>query len=146
VDPNPIPLVIVDAANTVGCVPDGWWRDRRGATVRLRDALAPLAERGLPVGAADVPSWATRPPLDIVLVVEGTARGTPSVPGVRTRDAPHSGDDLIAELTAEAARQAPGRPVLVITADRGLRERVTAHGARVAGPRTVRPTAPRQVP
>ncbi|RSN98110.1 NTP pyrophosphohydrolase, partial [Streptomyces sp. WAC 05379] len=24
-------LVIVDAANVVGSVPDGWWRDRRGA-------------------------------------------------------------------------------------------------------------------
>ncbi|MGW1142214.1 NTP pyrophosphohydrolase, partial [Streptomyces zhihengii] len=26
----------------------------------------------------------------------------------------------------------------VVTADRGLRERVTAHGARCAGPRSVR--------
>src|SRR5690606_40307657 len=25
-----VPLVIVDAANVVGSVPDGWWRDRRG--------------------------------------------------------------------------------------------------------------------
>ena len=37
------PLLIVDAANTVGAVPDGWWRDRRGATERLRDALETAA-------------------------------------------------------------------------------------------------------
>jgi len=27
------PLLVVDAANVVGSVPDGWWRDRAGATV-----------------------------------------------------------------------------------------------------------------
>jgi hypothetical protein len=137
VDTSATPLVIVDAANTVGSVPDGWWRDRRGATERLRDVLAPLADLGLP--AADVPEWAGRAPLDIVLVVEGAARGTRSVPGVRTADAARSGDDLITELAAEAARDTPDRPLLVITADRGLRERVRAHGASVAGPRAVRP-------
>lgn len=141
-DTSATPLVIVDAANTVGSVPDGWWRDRRGATERLRDALAPLAELGLPASVADVPEWARRAPLDIVLVVEGAARGTASVPGVRTRDATRSGDDLITELAAEAARDTPDRPVLVITADRGLRERVRAHGAGVAGPRAVRPARP----
>jgi hypothetical protein len=33
-------LIIVDGANVVGSVPDGWWRDRAGAAARLRDALA----------------------------------------------------------------------------------------------------------
>ncbi|NEA88430.1 NTP pyrophosphohydrolase, partial [Streptomyces sp. SID14436] len=70
-----VPLVIVDAANVVGSVPDGWWRDRRGAAERLRDRLA---ADGLP----------GRPgPLDIVLVVEGAARGVESVPGVRVESA-----------------------------------------------------------
>ena len=41
-------LVVVDAANVVGSVPDGWWRDRAGATARLRDRLAAVATRGLP--------------------------------------------------------------------------------------------------
>ncbi|MBD9730989.1 NTP pyrophosphohydrolase [Streptomyces sp. H28] len=117
-----VPLVIVDAANVVGSVPDGWWRDRRGAAERLRDRLA---ADGLP----------GRPgPLDIVLVVEGAARGVESVPGVRVESAPGSGDDHMVELVAREA----GRPVLVITADRGLRARVTALGAEVAGPRTAR--------
>ncbi|NNN32978.1 NTP pyrophosphohydrolase [Streptomyces sp. S3(2020)] len=116
-------LVIVDAANVVGSVPDGWWRDRRGAAERLRDRLA----------ADGVPGHGG--PVELVLVVEGAARGVESVPGVRVDAAPGSGDDRMVELVAEAS----GRRVLVVTADRELRRRVTELGAEVAGPRTVRP-------
>jgi hypothetical protein len=132
------PLLIVDAANVVGSVPDGWWRDRRAAAERLRDALAPLAEAGLAASGA-VPGWAVVAPLDVVLVVEGAARGVASIPGVRVESAPGSGDDLIAALAEECAAVTPGRRCLVITADRELRSRVTASGAECAGPRTVRP-------
>ncbi|MFI9804342.1 NTP pyrophosphohydrolase [Streptomyces sp. NPDC052301] len=114
-------LVIVDGANVVGSRPDGWWRDRRGAAVRLRDRLA---AEGLPGHDGEV---------EVVLVVEGAARGVGSVPGVRVESAPGSGDDRIVELTAEH----PGRARLVVTADRELRRRVTALGAEAAGPRTV---------
>ncbi|GHH84889.1 hypothetical protein GCM10018793_50810 [Streptomyces sulfonofaciens] len=120
----PKPLLVVDAANVVGSVPDGWWRDRRAAAGRLRDRLVPLAERGLP----DLPGAP-----EVVLVVEGAARGVPSVPGVRVEEAAGSGDDRIVELAAAAG----GRPVLVVTADRELRRRVRELGARTAGPRTV---------
>ncbi|MDX3406692.1 NTP pyrophosphohydrolase, partial [Streptomyces sp. ME02-6977A] len=75
-------------------------------------------------------------PVDIVLVVEGAARGVESVPGVRVESAPGSGDDHMVGLVARAADD---RPVLVVTADRELRRRVTGLGAEVAGPRTVRP-------
>ncbi|AJE81190.1 hypothetical protein SLNWT_0814 [Streptomyces albus] len=116
-------LLIVDAANVVGSVPDGWWRDREGAARRLRDALVPYAGAGL----------AERPgPLDIVLVVEGSARGVEPVPGVRVDPAPGSGDDRIVALVAEA-----GAPCVVVTADRELRRRVAALGAETVGPRTV---------
>ncbi|WP_079165729.1 NTP pyrophosphohydrolase [Streptomyces sp. NRRL S-31] len=120
--PSPAaPLVIVDGANVVGSRPDGWWRDRRGAAERLRDRLA---GEGLP----------GRPgPVEIVLVVEGAARGVASVPGVRVESAPGSGDDRIVELTAASA----GRARLVVTADRELRRRVTELGAEVTGPRAV---------
>ncbi len=118
-------LVIVDGANVVGSVPDGWWRDRRGAAERLRDRLTAYAESGLP----------GRPgPLEIVLVVEGAARGVDSVPGVRVESAPGSGDDRMVELVAEAGDQR----TLVVTADRELRRRVGESGAEVTGPRTVR--------
>jgi 8-oxo-dGTP diphosphatase len=48
--------IIVDGANVVGSRPDGWWRDRPGAAIRLRDQLAPLVLEGitvLPVGTAE---------------------------------------------------------------------------------------------
>ncbi len=122
-------LVIVDAANVVGSVPDGWWRDRSGAAERLRDRLVRFAEEGLPGHPA---------PLELVLVVEGAARGVESVPGVQVHAATGSGDDRIVELVAEAG----DRPVLVVTADRELRRRVAEQGAEVTGPRTVRDREP----
>jgi 8-oxo-dGTP pyrophosphatase MutT (NUDIX family) len=39
--------IIVDGANVVGSRPDGWWRDRAGAAVRLRDQLVPLSRDGI---------------------------------------------------------------------------------------------------
>ncbi|MFG2591903.1 NTP pyrophosphohydrolase [Streptomyces sp. NPDC048438] len=123
-------LVIVDAANVVGSVPDGWWRDRHGAAERLRDSLVPYAAEGLPGHAG---------PVELVLVVEGAARQVESVPGVRVEAASGSGDDLIAALAAAAHG---ARPCVVVTADRGLRQRVEAYGARCTGPRTVRPLPP----
>jgi hypothetical protein len=119
------PLLIVDAANVVGSVPDGWWRDRAAAARRLRDALVPVATEGLP-------GWS--PPLEVVLVVEGVARAVPSVAGVRVVAAPRSGDDAVVELVrAEGGHRA----CAVVTADRQLQARVRAAGATVLGPRTV---------
>ena len=120
------PLLIVDAANVVGSRPDGWWRDRAGATARLRDTLVTVATDGVP---PELP-----PPAEVVLVVEGAARDVPSVPGVLVVAAPRSGDDAVVELVAAA----PQRRRLVVTADRELRERVTAQGAEVYGPRWLR--------
>ena len=122
-DDNTPLLVIVDAANVVGSVPDGWWRDRRGAAERLRDRLA---ADGLPGHSG---------PVEVVLVVEGAARGVESVSGVRVESAPGSGDDHIVDLVARSGE----RPRLVVTADRELRRRVSALGAEVTGPRTIRP-------
>ncbi|WP_045559891.1 NTP pyrophosphohydrolase [Streptomyces sp. FxanaA7] len=116
-------LVIVDAANVIGSVPDGWWRDRRGAAERLRDRLA---RDGVP---------GREEPVELVMVVEGAARGVEPVPGVRVEAAPRSGDDRIVELVAE---EGAARPCLVVTADRELRRRVAELGAEVTGPRTVR--------
>ncbi len=117
--PDP-PLIVVDAANVVGSVPDGWWRDRAGAAARLRDRLAAC-------GAGTLGG-------ELVLVVEGRARGVTAVPGVLVVAAAGSGDDAIVELV----RAHPGRRCTVVTADRGLRERIVALGATPVGPGTLR--------
>jgi len=114
-------LLIVDGANVVGSVPDGWWRDRAGAAARLRDRLAAAVERGVVPAAVEV-----------VLVVEGRARGIEQDARISVLAAPGSGDDTIVEVARGA-----GGPATVVTADRGLRERVTATGASVVGPGTL---------
>lgn len=119
------PLLIVDAANVVGSVPDGWWRDRAAAARRLRDALRPVAGAGLP----GLPA-----PLEVVLVVEGEARGLDSIDAVRVVAAAGSGDDAIVELVRGESR---ARQLVVVTADRGLAERVRRYGAEVLGPRSI---------
>ena len=113
------PLLIVDAANVIGSVPDGWWRDRRGAAERLRDRLAAQVDDDT----------------DIVMVVEGKAKGIQAIPRVPVKSAPGSGDDTIVDLV----RENRDRQVIVVTADRGLRDRVTALGAQVRGPSSIRP-------
>ncbi len=122
-------LLVVDAANVVGSVPDGWWRDRAGAAVRLRDRLAAVT------------TWPELPaPVEVALVVEGRARDIPPATGVRVERATGSGDDAIvalvaAEFAAEGAAEGAGRRCVVVTADRELRARVIALGAEVRGPR-----------
>jgi hypothetical protein len=121
------PLVIVDAANVVGSVPDGWWKDRAGATLRLRNKLANLGATGI----GDL-----HPPVDVVMVVEGKARGVPSSDTVRVVAAKGSGDDAIVDVVRTECKE--DRRCVVITADRGLRARVTELGAEVLGPSAVR--------
>ncbi|HJD83017.1 NTP pyrophosphohydrolase [Kitasatospora aureofaciens] len=125
----PLLLLVVDGANVVGSVPDGWWHDRHGAAERLRDSLVPIADRGLPEHPG---------PLEVVLVVEGAARGVTGLPEVRVVPADGSGDDRIVELVREARAGDPARACLVVTADRALRARVAELGADVTGPRSVR--------
>ncbi len=114
-------VLLVDAANVVGSRPDGWWRDRAGATTRLLRRLAALPGRRLPEGTV----------AEVVAVVEGAARDVPAPDGVRLVRAAGSGDDALAATAADLA--AAGRSVLVVTADRGLRARLPGTAA-VLGP------------
>ncbi|MCW2944409.1 MAG: hypothetical protein JWR24_1126 [Actinoallomurus sp.] len=120
-------VLIVDTANVMGSRADGWWRDRKGAAERLRDEIASVnGIAGVPGAVADV----CYP--EIIMVVEGAARGVESTDRVTVVPAPGIGDDTIAEL---AAPQAPDERRIVVTADRELRARCEAAGASVVGPR-----------
>ena len=142
--------IVVDVANVMGSRPDGWWRDRAGAAVRLHAEIARLAASGRAIppdgrGPEPGPGEPGRP--GFVMVLEGAARaaaarlpaaepdtdadGTgPARPGeVRVVQARGSGDDTIVAMV----RELPGRRV-VVTADRELRERCLAAGAEGLGP------------
>ena len=158
------PTVVVDAANVIGSRPDGWWRDRAGAARRLVDQLAALAARGMPGEAGTVldPAlswWYPR----LVIVLEGAAARDAAARDAAARDAAARDDGApddgapdggaldggalaSARLTVvraagsgddEIVRQAAAAPspCLVVTADRELRARCEAAGARVTGPR-----------
>ncbi|SDF05317.1 hypothetical protein SAMN05660662_0887 [Blastococcus aurantiacus] len=119
-------VLLVDVANVVGSRPDGWWRDRAGATTRLLERLTAVVGRTL-AGPDDAPLLCEA----VVAVVEGRARDVPGAGLVRIVRAPGSGDDaLVTEVAALAACE---RDVLVVTADRGLRARLPA-AVDVAGP------------
>jgi len=80
--------IVVDVANVMGSRPDGWWRDRPGAAVRLHDEIVRLAQSGRAIlpddPAADElaadelaadearPQEASRP--GFLMVLEGAAR------------------------------------------------------------------------
>jgi hypothetical protein len=138
-----VPLIVVDAANVVGSRPDGWWRDRAAAARRLLNrltALAASAAQTAPTASAEAGGHGRglMGPVELVVVLEGAARAAADagvVDGVRVVHAPGSGDDEIVAVVAEAAQADPGRPIVVVTADRGLRERVEAYGATAVGPR-----------
>lgn len=125
------PAVVVDLANVMGSVPDGWWRDRSGAASRLVSRLALLAAQGLPASALGLPEHTWYP--EWTAVVEGQSRSAADAEGVDMVRAEASGDDAI--VAAAAGARATGRTVTVVTSDRGLAERVTDAGAAVRGAR-----------
>jgi 8-oxo-dGTP pyrophosphatase MutT (NUDIX family) len=125
------PAVVVDVANVMGSVPDGWWRDRAGAAERLLARIAELAAGGVAASALDLPEHVWYP--QWTAVVEGQARAATHVAGVDVVRAEGEGDDTIA---AEARRlAASGLTVVVVTSDRGLAERVRDAGGAVRGTR-----------
>jgi len=123
--------LVVDAANVIGSVPDGWWKDRKGAAERLGSRLAPLVSTTLQAGELSGVVSA------IHLVVEGAARTATVAAPVRAVAAAGSGDDAIVTTTAELI--AAGAQVVVVTSDRELVRRVQAidAGVMVEGSRWV---------
>ena len=135
--------VIVDGANVVGSRPDGWWRDRAGAARRLAGRLAAaLAADPQLLAAALTRQPDTPTDLRVHLVLEGAASRAddlPTHPALDVVRAATDGDAAIAELAAVLTDGTdPADPtdhaVVVVTADRGLRERVQRCGAATLGP------------
>ena len=118
------PAIVVDVANVMGSVPDGWWRDRLGAASRLIARISALGVQGLPASLLDLPEQTWHP--EWIAVVEGQARSVAEAPGIEILRAEASGDDAIVETVRQAI--AAGRAVTVVTSDRELAERVGAAG------------------
>lgn len=127
------PAVVIDAANVIGAVPDGWWKDRAGAAARLLNAVSARAVQGIPADFLDLPEGRWFP--EYTVVVEGRARDV-SDPGQRVPlmslvRAEGSGDDAIVARAQQLI--ADGRTVTVATSDRGLADRSRRAGAGVVG-------------
>jgi predicted RNA-binding protein with PIN domain len=115
---------LIDASNVIGSRPDGWWRDREGATLRLLDALRQFAAAGEQVTVvldAGPPEWAGR---DGALEVAIAPR--------RGRDA--ADDEIARRLDADP----DPRSVRVVTSDAALAARARERGAEVEGAGTFR--------
>ncbi|WP_248240772.1 NUDIX domain-containing protein [Microbacterium kunmingense] len=135
------PTLIVDVANVVGAVPDGWWRDRAGAADRMLRRLRHLVDAGVDAEALDLwgDVWFPR----VIAVVEGEARRAPVPAGLEVVRASQAGDDEIVATAAAAA--ARGEAVTVITSDRELGARVGAVGAASRGARWLLDRLPGEV-
>lgn len=126
------PAVVVDAANVVGSVPDGWWKDRAGAAGRLIERLGRLAAAGVAGTGLGLAEGTWFP--EVAVVVEGRANATvASARHIEVIRAEAAGDDAIVAQTARLV--AAGRTVTVVTSDRELVRRVGAHGASARGTR-----------
>ncbi len=109
----------VDGMNVIGTRPDGWWKDRDAAMLRLVDLL----ERWAAAEGEDVIVIFERKPSPPIrsTVIEVTHAPRPR------RDA--ADDEIVRRLRAEPS---PGM-VRVVTSDRWLADRAGALGAGVHG-------------
>lgn len=111
-----MPRLIVDGSNVMGARPDGWWRDRPAARIRLTVEIDEAADAlcGRLLG---------NPGANVVVVHDGRPIEMQLL-RVFARFAGHA-DDLITEL-AETDD-------VVVTSDRELVRRVEAEGATAIG-------------
>ena len=108
---------LVDGMNVIGTRPDGWWKDRHAAMVRLVDQL----ERWVAAEGEDVTVVFEKPPSPPI-------KSTVVEVAHAARARPNSADDEIArrlELEPEPEK------VWVVTSDNWLADRARAAGANV---------------
>ncbi len=129
--------LLLDTANVLGSRPDGWWRDRAGATGRLLADLAATLPRTIELPGGGF-GWLPR----VEAVLEGQAVDAVAVDArVPVHVASGSGDDALAELASARSHSATLTEVVaeltaVVTADRGLQARLPESVLRLA-PSTV---------
>lgn len=112
---------LVDGMNVIGSRPDGWWKDRHRAMVRLVGLLERWAATGV----------------ELTVVFDGPPSPPISSDAIEVAHASHgrpdaADDEIVRRVLADS------RPdeIRVVTSDRGLADRVRAAGAGVepAGP------------
>lgn len=103
--------------NVIGSRPDGWWKDRHAAMVRLVDQL----ERWVAVNGDDVTVVFERPPSP---PIGSTVIEVAHAP----RPGPNSADD---EIVRRLAAEPDPKSVRVVTSDRWLADHARAAGATV---------------
>ncbi len=114
----------VDGMNVIGTRPDGWWRDRDAAMLRLVDLL----ER-----------WAAEESEDVTVVFERKPSPPIRSTVIEVANAPQpkrnaADDEIVRRIKAEPDI----RGVRVVTSDRWLADRASAAGATVVGSETFR--------
>ena len=110
---------LIDGMNVIGSRPDGWWRDRDRAMLRLVDQL----ERWAAAEGEEVTVVFERPPSP---PLRSTVIEVAHAPRARANAAD---DEIVRLLRAEADPS----DVRVVTSDRWLADRAWAAGASVEG-------------
>jgi predicted RNA-binding protein with PIN domain len=115
---------LVDGMNVIGTRPDGWWRDRDGAMLRLVKVLE---------------EWAAHEGEDVTVVFERAPSPPIRSTVIEVAHAPRpkadaADDEIIRRLKADPQSAA----VRVVTSDRWLAERASAAGATVEGAESFR--------
>jgi predicted RNA-binding protein with PIN domain len=114
----------IDGMNVIGSRPDGWWRDRDVAMLRLVDLL----ER-----------WAAAEGEDVIVVFERPPRPPIRSTVIEIAHAPRPRRDAADDEIIRRVRSEP-HPALVrvVTSDRLLADQASAAGAAVQGAETFR--------
>ncbi len=108
---------LIDGMNVIGTRPDGWWKDRDGAMLRLVDQI----ERWAAAAGEDVTVVFERPPSPPIRSSVVDVAHAP-------RPKPHAADDEIVRRLRELSGNAEVR---VVTSDRWLADQAFALGAVV---------------